>query len=86
MLTEVKIKMSQVPHFKANTHWAIDDQADHIFDRSPFGMTGMYSFNTNRRYNWPIVAPIKIKPVQSSLSYQKKKIGVVVNRLVGMGL
>ena len=39
----------------------------------------MYRFNTNRRYNRrcnrcynrPIVAPIKIKPVHSSLSYQQ---------------
>ena len=34
----------------------------------------MYMFDMNRRYNWPIVAPIvapiHIKHVQSSVSYQ----------------
>ena len=58
----------------------------------------MDRFNTNWCYNQPIVAPIvvsivapiKIKPVQSSLSYQQaiyqKDGGRGFNCLVGMGL
>ena len=54
----------------------------------------MYMFDNDRHNNRPIVAPfvppIQIKPVHSSVSYQwaiyQKSIGVVMNRLVGMGL
>ena len=50
----------------------------------------MYMFNIKRRYKL-IVAPIQIKDVHSSVSYQwatnqKYTIGVVVDRLVAMGL
>ena len=51
-------------------------------------------FNMNRWYNRlivePIVAPIQIKHIHSSVSYQwatyQNTIGVVIHRLVGMGL
>ena len=55
-------------------------------------------FDMNRRYNWPIVVPIvlpivppiQIKHDHSSVSYQwviyRNTIGVVMHRLVGMGL
>ena len=54
----------------------------------------MYTFDQDRRYNLcydrPIVAPIHIKPVYSSVSYQwrflRNTVVVAVNRLVGMGL
>ena len=54
---------------------------------------GMYMFNMDRLYNQPIVAsivspivpPNHIKHVQSNGQPIKDMIGVVVNRLVGMG-
>ena len=52
----------------------------------------MYMFNMDRRYKRPIVAPIvspiQIKHVHSSVAYQpiKDMIAVVLNCLVGMGL
>ena len=54
----------------------------------------MYMFNRHRRYKWPIVAlivaPIHIKLVHSSVIYRwaiyQNTIGVVMHRLVGMGL
>ena len=55
----------------------------------------MYRFNTNRHYNWPIVALIVVPIIDYTCTLQSviptgdllinKTVGVVVNRLVAKG-
>ena len=80
---------------KAHTYKAIHDHAIvFLIGRLLVWDTRMYTFDPdrqyNQRYNRPIVPPIHIKPIHSSVSYQQaicqNMIGVDAHRLVDMTL
>ena len=74
-----EIVVSSSNDVKAHTHWTTHDCADRILNRSPVSMRdwnvrvkseSAHISPQNQPMLWVIVAPIHIKHVYSSVSYQ----------------